>query len=155
MAGGAELSRYLVLLVLAACQGAILYRAWITSRGDDYPRMRELNARFADDLVGRARRGQGPDWLRYRAELDRLFEARDDRLRSFAAAALAAGLGATLIALVVTLGGQAARQRLAAQLPIDDKRKRATWIIDNSGDEAAAQRAVDAWWDANIVSRPG
>jgi dephospho-CoA kinase len=48
----------------------------------------------------------------------------------------------------------AARQRLAAQLPIDDKRARATWIIDNSGDEAAAQRAVDAWWDANVVSRP-
>jgi len=49
----------------------------------------------------------------------------------------------------------AARQRLAAQLPIDDKRARATWVIDNSGDEAAAQRAVDAWWDANVVSRPG
>jgi dephospho-CoA kinase len=46
----------------------------------------------------------------------------------------------------------AAQQRLAAQLPIDDKRARATWIIDNSGDEAAAQRAVDAWWDANVVS---
>jgi dephospho-CoA kinase len=49
----------------------------------------------------------------------------------------------------------AARQRLAAQLPIDDKRARATWIIDNSGYEAAAQRAVDAWWEANVVSRPG
>jgi dephospho-CoA kinase len=48
----------------------------------------------------------------------------------------------------------AARQRLAAQLPIDDKRARATWIIDNSGDETAAQRAVDAWWDANVVTRP-
>jgi dephospho-CoA kinase len=47
----------------------------------------------------------------------------------------------------------AARQRLAAQLPIDDKRARATWIIDNTGDEAATQRAVDAWWDANVVSR--
>ena len=48
----------------------------------------------------------------------------------------------------------AARQRLAAQLPIDDKRARATWIIDNSGDEAATRRAVDDWWDAN-VSRSG
>jgi dephospho-CoA kinase len=44
----------------------------------------------------------------------------------------------------------AARQRLAAQLPIDDKRARATWIIDNSSDEAAARRAVDDWWDANV-----
>ena len=52
------------------------------------------------------------------------------------------------------LDATAARQRLAAQLPIDDKRARATWIIDNSGD-AAVQRAVDAWWDANVVSRPG
>jgi len=49
----------------------------------------------------------------------------------------------------------AARQRLAAQLPIDDKRARATWVIDNSGDEAAVQSAVDAWWDANVVSGPG
>jgi dephospho-CoA kinase len=52
------------------------------------------------------------------------------------------------------LDEKAARQRLAAQLPIDDKRARATWIIDNSGDEAAAERAVDAWWDANVVSPP-
>jgi dephospho-CoA kinase len=41
----------------------------------------------------------------------------------------------------------AARQRLAAQLPIDEKRARATWIIDNSGEESATQRAVDAWWE--------
>jgi dephospho-CoA kinase len=47
----------------------------------------------------------------------------------------------------------AARQRLAAQLPIDEKRARANWIIDNSGEEAATQRAVDAWWDAKVVSR--
>jgi dephospho-CoA kinase len=46
----------------------------------------------------------------------------------------------------------AARQRLAAQLPIDEKRAHATWIIDNSGDEDATQRAVDAWWDA-VVNR--
>ena len=47
----------------------------------------------------------------------------------------------------------AARQRLAAQLPIDEKRARATWIIDNSGEDDATQRQVDAWWDANVVSR--
>jgi dephospho-CoA kinase len=44
----------------------------------------------------------------------------------------------------------AARQRLAAQLPIDDKRARASWIIDNSGDEGTTRRAVDAWWEANV-----
>ncbi len=45
------------------------------------------------------------------------------------------------------LDAPAARQRLAAQLPIDDKRALATWIIDNSGEESATQRAVDAWWE--------
>ena len=49
----------------------------------------------------------------------------------------------------------AARQRLAAQLPIDEKRGRATWIIDNSGDEQATQGAVDAWWDANVAAGQG
>jgi dephospho-CoA kinase len=47
----------------------------------------------------------------------------------------------------------AAQQRLAAQLPIDEKRTRATWIIDNSGAERATKQAVDAWWDANVVIR--
>jgi dephospho-CoA kinase len=41
----------------------------------------------------------------------------------------------------------AARQRLAAQLPIDEKRARATWVIDNSAGVNATQRAVDAWWE--------
>lgn len=44
----------------------------------------------------------------------------------------------------------AARQRLAAQLPIDDKRARASWIIDNSADEGTTRHAVDAWWEANV-----
>jgi len=46
----------------------------------------------------------------------------------------------------------AAEQRLAAQLPIEEKRRRATWIIDNGGDLDATMRAVDAWW-AREVSR--
>jgi dephospho-CoA kinase len=40
----------------------------------------------------------------------------------------------------------AALQRLAAQMPIDEKRARATWVIDNSGDTAATEQAVAAWW---------
>jgi dephospho-CoA kinase len=46
----------------------------------------------------------------------------------------------------------AALQRLTAQLPIDEKRARATWVIDNSGDSAATERAVAAWWD-EVVTR--
>jgi dephospho-CoA kinase len=44
----------------------------------------------------------------------------------------------------------AALQRLAAQLPIDDKRDRATWIIDNTDGVEATSRAVDQWWDSVI-----
>lgn len=40
----------------------------------------------------------------------------------------------------------AARSRLAAQLPRDEKRRRATWIIDNDGDIAGTVRQVDRWW---------
>ena len=51
------------------------------------------------------------------------------------------------------LNEAAARQRLDAQLPIDEKRRRATWVIDNSGDLDATERQVDAWW-ATVVSPP-
>jgi dephospho-CoA kinase len=44
----------------------------------------------------------------------------------------------------------AAAQRLAAQMPIDEKREAATWVIDNSGDLDATSRAVDAWWEATV-----
>jgi dephospho-CoA kinase len=48
------------------------------------------------------------------------------------------------------LDAAAAMQRLAAQMPIDDKRQRATWVIDNSGDPAATAAAVDRWWEATV-----
>jgi dephospho-CoA kinase len=44
----------------------------------------------------------------------------------------------------------AALQRLAAQLPIDEKRERATWIIDNSNGLDATSRAIDAWWESVV-----
>ncbi len=49
------------------------------------------------------------------------------------------------------LDAEAAVQRLAAQIPIDEKRDRATWIIDNSSGLEATSRAVDAWWDAVVT----
>jgi len=33
-----------------------------------------------------------------------------------------------------------------AQLPIDEKRGRATWVIDNDGDIHATEAQVEAWW---------
>jgi dephospho-CoA kinase len=46
-----------------------------------------------------------------------------------------------------------ALRRLAAQLPIDEKRHRATWIIDNGGDRETTRRAVDAWWEQSVSQR--
>jgi len=43
-----------------------------------------------------------------------------------------------------------AQQRINAQLPIDDKRLRATWVIDNGGDIAATESQVQAWWGEAI-----
>jgi dephospho-CoA kinase len=44
----------------------------------------------------------------------------------------------------------AAMQRLAAQLPIDEKRDRATWVIDNGDGLDATSRAVDRWWESVV-----
>jgi dephospho-CoA kinase len=44
----------------------------------------------------------------------------------------------------------AALQRLAAQLPIDEKRGRSTWIIDNGGSVDATSQAVDHWWETAV-----
>ena len=44
-----------------------------------------------------------------------------------------------------------AEQRLAAQMPIDEKRGRATWIIDNSGALRDTERQVRAWWAEEIA----
>ncbi|MGH7686689.1 MAG: dephospho-CoA kinase [Candidatus Dormibacteria bacterium] len=40
-----------------------------------------------------------------------------------------------------------ARQRLAAQIPIDEKRDRATWVIDNTGTIDETRTAVQRWWE--------
>jgi dephospho-CoA kinase len=44
-----------------------------------------------------------------------------------------------------------ARARIAAQMPIDDKRALADWVVDNSRTPADTERQVDAWWRAHIV----
>jgi dephospho-CoA kinase len=44
----------------------------------------------------------------------------------------------------------AALQRLAAQLPIDEKRDRATWVIDNSDGLDPTAAAVGAWWESVV-----
>lgn len=39
-----------------------------------------------------------------------------------------------------------ARARLAAQLPIEEKRRHATYVVDNSGDVASTRDQVDRLW---------
>jgi dephospho-CoA kinase len=39
-----------------------------------------------------------------------------------------------------------AQRRLVAQSPIDDKRGRATWVIDNGGSREATVAQVERWW---------
>ncbi|MFN2582798.1 MAG: dephospho-CoA kinase [Candidatus Dormibacteria bacterium] len=45
------------------------------------------------------------------------------------------------------IDADAASQRLAAQLPIEEKRQRATWVIDNRGALDATHAQVDTWWN--------
>jgi dephospho-CoA kinase len=47
-----------------------------------------------------------------------------------------------------------ARARLDAQMSLDEKRRLATWVIDNSGSEAACLEQVDAWWQAHVQAGP-
>jgi dephospho-CoA kinase len=44
------------------------------------------------------------------------------------------------------LDDTSAQRRLVAQLPIDDKRSRATWVIDNAGTRESTAAQVDTWW---------
>jgi dephospho-CoA kinase len=48
------------------------------------------------------------------------------------------------------LDAGAARQRMRAQLPIEEKRARATWVIDNSGSLEDTRHQVDDWWAEEI-----
>ena len=41
------------------------------------------------------------------------------------------------------LDGEKARSRIAAQMPLDEKRRFATWIIDNGGSLEETKRQVD------------
>ncbi len=49
------------------------------------------------------------------------------------------------------LDEQAAEARLAAQLPLDEKRAHATWIVDNSGELAATRAQVEEVWRAMLA----
>ena len=45
------------------------------------------------------------------------------------------------------LSASEAESRIASQLPLDDKRQRGTWIIDNSGSLEDTHAQVDSLWE--------
>jgi dephospho-CoA kinase len=45
----------------------------------------------------------------------------------------------------------AAEARLAAQLPLDEKRQQATWVVDNSGSLEATRARVEEVWRAMLA----
>jgi dephospho-CoA kinase len=60
---------------------------------------------------------------------------------------------ATQLARLVTRDGldpAEAERRLAAQMPADEKRARATWVIDNNGSEADTAAQVARWWEREV-----
>jgi len=46
-----------------------------------------------------------------------------------------------------------ADQRIASQLPLDEKRRRATWVIDNGGSLEATRRQVETVWQ-QVLNAP-
>lgn len=91
-----------VVGLIVAVQLWLLLRARKLAVEDEETRLETYRSRFREDLLSRARRGHSPDWVHYRNEIERLFDARDERLRVLAAAALATGLGGTMLALIAT-----------------------------------------------------
>ena len=94
-----------VLVLVLAVQVAIFWRCSVLARGDESEELDRLWKTFQQDIHGRAKRGDGPDWVRYMDEADRVHERRVDRMRVWATAALAVGIGGTMAALAVRLWG--------------------------------------------------
>jgi dephospho-CoA kinase len=49
------------------------------------------------------------------------------------------------------LEAQAAEARLAAQLPLEEKRRHATWIVDNTGELTSTRAQVEEVWRAMLA----
>ena len=96
-----------VLDVVLLAQLGIFCRCWFLARGDDSEALDGLWKQFKHDIIGRAHRGDSPDWVRYMDEADRVHERRIDRLRVWATAALVVGIGGTMAALAIRLTGAA------------------------------------------------
>ncbi len=89
-----------LVAAIVAVEAWLLGKAWRCVRRDLAGEIAEVEARLLLDIDHSARRGFAPDWGRYRDELDRLYEPLDERLKNLASAALASGLGGTILTLI-------------------------------------------------------
>ena len=94
-----------VVLLVFAFQVAIFWRCSVLARADESEELDRLWKTFQQDIQSRAKRGDGPDWVRYMDEADRVHERRVDRMRVWATAALVVGIGGTMAALAYRLRG--------------------------------------------------
>ena len=94
-----------VVLLVFAFQVAIFWRCSVLARADESEELDLLWNTFKHDIQSRAKRGDGPDWVRYMDEADRVHERRVDRMRVWATAALVVGIGGTMGALAYRLWG--------------------------------------------------
>ena len=94
-----------VVVLVLAVQVAIFWRCSVLARGDESEELDRLWKTFKQDILSRAKRGDGPDWVRYMDEADRVHERRVDRMRVWATGALVVGIGGTMAALAYRLWG--------------------------------------------------
>lgn len=81
----------------------ILWRCWSFTNEDESDALIRLGDDFKQDIIDRARHGDGPDWVRYMDEADRVHEREVDKLRTWAMSALVVGIGGTMLALALRL----------------------------------------------------
>ena len=94
-----------VVLLVLAFQAVIFLRCNAIARADESDELNRLWNTFKHDIQSRAKRGDGPDWVRYMDEADRVHERRVDGMRVWATAALVVGIGGTMGALAYRLWG--------------------------------------------------
>lgn len=88
-----------ILWVVILGQLCILAWCLLHASGDDAAALDDLREQFDADIVSRAHRGDGPDWVRYMDEADRVHGRRFDQLQVWATAALVVGIGGTMATL--------------------------------------------------------
>ena len=94
-----------VLVLVFTFQIYIFWRCNVIARADESDELNRLWNTFKHDIQSRAKRGDGPDWVRYMDEADRVHERRVDGMRVWATAALVVGIGGTMGALAYRLWG--------------------------------------------------